>query len=182
MAIQRGGILWLAGGLVAVLAAGLLIKQPSGDALVDSTEAPSPVRPPGDPSANRPAKPPRQPSLPTLRNLPALPAPENPPHAPGSPAQRDWIEKRAGELESLAWNHDPESLGKILTELRNPLPEIRAVALEATKAFGSRDAVPYLEAISRDTADPLEQKEITRLIEYLNLPTLLEQTDSNENE
>ena len=117
-----------------------------------------------------------------LQKLPELPAPIVSPHSTGSDEDQEWIAKRIDELDALTWFDDFESLGKILTELRNPLPEIRAAALDATRDFGSRDAIPYLEAISSDSKEPLEQKAIQDLIEFLKLPTLLEESSINSDE
>jgi HEAT repeats len=111
---------------------------------------------------------------PTGDVLPDLPPPAEPPNPPGSPDNAGWTADRLAELEKLAWFDDAGSLEKILAELRSPLPEIRAAALAATRAFGSRDAVPYLEQIANGTSDPEERKAVADAISYLNLPTFLE--------
>ncbi len=180
MVVPPRRIAWLAGGAAAVLAVGILIQQQTATTgkTISDTEPPV-VRKTSGPADSRPGKPTRQLGAPAIQNLPDLPSPIEPPHAPGSPENQDWITQRISELDDLAWYDDPESLGKILTELRNPLLEIRAAALSATRAFGSRDAIPYLAAISRETKDPLEQKAIADLIEHLNLPTVLEQVNGD---
>lgn len=182
MPTPRSRVPWFVCGVAILLLAGVVIRL--------RTEAPEnatgPAQPPTsrkssvtadtrEPAAHRPPAP----AL-SIDKLPDLPAPILPPNPTDSTANQEWIATRIDELDDLAWFDDPDSLGKILTELRNPLPEIRAAALEATRDFGSRDAIPYLEAISRDSKDPLEQKAIQELIEHLNLPTLLEQSDSIE--
>ncbi len=110
----------------------------------------------------------------TANTLPELPPPTELPNPPGSPSNAGWADARLAELEKLAWYDDVGSLKKILAELRSPLPEIRHAALAATRAFGSRDAVPYLEQIAIGTSDPEEHKALTEAISYLNLPTFLE--------
>jgi len=115
--------------------------------------------------------------LPRLGDLPALPLPERPPQTPGSAGNEDWIDTKTETLENLTWQDDSESMRKILAELRSPLPEIRTAALQATREFGSRDAIPYLRAIADDTVDFQEQKNLADLIEYLEIPTLSESLD-----
>lgn len=176
MVVLPRRIALLAGGTAVVLAAGILILQRSTPiGKTTSSKEPPPARKTSGPVDARPGKPPRLPTVSALQNLPDLPAPVEPPHPPGSPENQDWITQRISELDDLSWYDDPGALGRILTELRNPLPEIRAAALSATRSFGSRDAIPYLHAIFRETKDPLEQKAIADLITHLNLPTVLEQ-------
>ncbi len=169
--LRRRFRLLAAGAALALAAAILIHKQSSPVATSDSSaKPPLSVRNTGR-AETRPAKP-----------LPNLPSPVESPHPSGSADKQDWIEKRISELDQLAWLDDSESLGKILAELRNPVPEIRAAALEATRAFGSREAIPHLDALSRDTKDPLEQKAIDDLIDHLKLPTLLEASEVKEDE
>ncbi len=115
----------------------------------------------------------------TPPHLAGLPAPEESPHLPGSAAEREWLDQRKEALDDLTWFEDPASLGKILAELGNPVPEIRNAALEATRDFGSREAIPYLKALSDGTVDSLERKELQDLIAFLDTPTLLELSDGN---
>lgn len=119
--------------------------------------------------------PPRASVRPANSSLPELPPPAQPPQAAGSPANGKWAEERAEELEKLAWFDDAASLHKILAELYSPLPEVRAAALAATRAFGSRDAVPYLEQAENGTSDPSERKALAEAIEYLKLPAFVEE-------
>jgi len=108
---------------------------------------------------------------------PELPAPVPPPYPADSPEQQDWIATRIADLNALAWYDDAESLHRILAELSNPLPEIQAAALTATIAFGSRDAIPYLEQLAAQARDPKQQQALTEAIAYLRQPTLLEKLD-----
>lgn len=103
-----------------------------------------------------------------------LPAPRVSPHDPESDEHADWVEARSKELLDLAWNEDEESMLTILTELRNPDPEIRHVAADATREFGSRDAIPMLQRMASADLAQDEKKACRELIEWLELPTLSE--------
>ena len=100
-----------------------------------------------------------------------------PPYPADSPEYQDWITTRIANLNALAWYDDADSLHRILAELSNPLPEIRAAALTATIAFGSRDAIPRLEQLAAQSGDPKQQQALTDAIAYLKQPTLLEKLD-----
>jgi hypothetical protein len=99
------------------------------------------------------------------------------PFLAGSSENDGWIEARAAELDDLAWFDDAESLAKIQAELQNPLPEIRAAALAAIVGFGSRESIPILEAVAGRARDPFEQKALGEAIDYLQLPTAIEQLE-----
>ena len=169
----------MAGAAAAILAIGLIIWKSGSDAdpPVDRSVATTHTR--GAVPLPRRDSPRIRAPRDELRlsDLPPLPAPQAPPHPPGSTSNEDWIAETITTLESLAWEDDPDSMRKILAELRSPLPEIRAAALNATRDFDDPAAIPYLRAISNDTADLLEQKEIAGLIETLELPSLIETLD-----
>ncbi len=112
-------------------------------------------------------------------NFPKISAPTLSPHLAGTAENQQWIDERKEQLNDLSWFDDADSLSKILAELQNPLPEIRAAALIAVRDFGSRDAVPYLQAVAAKTANPTELKSLEELIEHLNLPTVIEQLEGN---
>lgn len=160
----RGRLSLLVGGAVVVSIAAVLVYQRLSPVAQSKSEA-------GKSSIKLPETRPMKPS----RRLLEIPVPLVSPRPIGSPDKQNWIEKRVAELDRLAWSDDPESLGKILAELRNSEPEIRAAALAATRDFGSRDAIPHLDDLSRDSKDPLEQKALDDLIDHLRLPTFLEQ-------
>lgn len=124
-------------------------------------------------------KPSRLPPVAPAAGLPTLPKFVESPHPAGSEEDREWVVSRVAELKDLAWSDDAESLHKILAELRNPIAEIHDAALDATRTFASRDAVPYLTALAAETGDSKEQKALNDLIEYLNLPTMLEKMDDD---
>ena len=67
---------------------------------------------------------------------------------------------------------DPASLKLIVTDLTSPDKGVRMAAIEATKQFGSADAIPALKAAA-DSTDDLEAK--TAYLEaahFLSLPKL----------
>lgn len=124
-----------------------------------------------------------RPSIPRVADrvvdLSTLPSPASPPAAGDGLKRQEWITSQVHEIERLAWFDDPESLAKILAELRSPVAEIREAALNATVSSGSRAAVPYLEKLSAETQDPAQRKAINEAIDYLNLPTLVESLDQD---
>lgn len=120
--------------------------------------------------AERRAQTPRSVQSKTANSLPAsVPTAED----------RQSISAGVEMLEQLAWEDDGESLEKIVVNLESPHAEIRAAAVAAVRAFGSRDAIPYLQTRSRNTSDPLEQNTLAETVEYLELPTLVEKIDSS---
>jgi hypothetical protein len=114
--------------------------------------------------------------------LPEIPAPILSPHLVGTAENQKWIDERKEQLSDLSWFDDSDSLSKILAELQNPLSEIRAAALSAVRDFGSRDAVPYLQEIAAKTTDSTELKSLEKMIEHLNLPTVIEHIEGNAEE
>lgn len=119
--------------------------------------------------------------VPSSARASELPPPAAPPHA-GAQGDPEWLDSRIDALHALAGSEDSGSLGKILAEIRSPVPEIRAAALEATREFGSRDAVPYLQTLANESRDPAQSKELADLIEFLNLPTLIEHYEGDVQE
>ena len=67
---------------------------------------------------------------------------------------------------------DPEALKTIVSEINNSEGEIRKAAIEATKQFGSTNAIPKLEeALSK--ADSGDKHDLREAIEFLKLPSFL---------
>jgi HEAT repeat protein len=66
-------------------------------------------------------------------------------------------------------NDDPESLSKILGDLTHPEKEIRLAAIEATKQFGSKDAIPTLKELVKNTDDAEEQAALLEAADFLSL-------------
>jgi hypothetical protein len=89
-----------------------------------------------------------------------------------SQSREDYIEQRVGELMDLAMTDDPESLKTILSEVSNPEGEIRKAAIEATKQFGSTNAIPKLED-ALASADPADKQDLREAIDFLKLPSFL---------
>ena len=71
----------------------------------------------------------------------------------------------------LEWerNDDPESLSKILGDLTHAEKEIRLAAIEATKQFGSKDAIPTLKELVKNTDDTEEQAALLEAADFLSL-------------
>jgi len=91
------------------------------------------------------------------------------------PAQREaYVAKRVVELQDLGMEDDSESLETILSELKNPDPDIRQAAVDAAVQFGSRDAIPRLLDAAAQTDDPKEKSAMLEAVEFLKMPTLAE--------
>jgi len=158
-----------AGALLLLLAGGLATWanfRPSPAPQADGRTTPAAI--PSKTTETRPARP----AAPAAADLPP---PQLSPFASDSPEHVTWIKERREVLLDLSWMDDKESLDTILTELWNPDPKIRQAALEATLNFGSRDAIPKLQAAAllRDE-DSIERKKLEDAAEYLKLPTLIE--------
>lgn len=76
------------------------------------------------------------------------------------------------KLQSLAMNKDTDSLGKILAELNNADPQIRAAARDAAVQYGDRVAVPALRVAANQAEDLDEKKALLEAADYLELPAL----------
>ncbi|GAA5130204.1 hypothetical protein JIN84_04385 [Luteolibacter yonseiensis] len=162
----------LLAGLAVLAATAIVISRglgPSGDpgraARAGAVESPLPAA----------KKSPRPPSRAIRISADEIPAPTQPPHPAGDEENLDWITQRVSDLNELAWFEDEASLRQILGELKNPLREIREAALEATKTFGSTAAIPTLSALAEETPDPVEQKTINEVIEYLKVPPMIDE-------
>ena len=166
---------WLAGGAILAAAAFLLGARwrPVADPPAQAGVAPGRHESPG-PS---PFVPPRRVAGSPHPGPPDVPAPVVCPHPADSPARQEWIATRIAELNGLAWYDDADSLRLILAELSNPMPEIRAAALDATIAFGSRDAIPRLAYLAARAHDPQQQQALNDAITYLKRPTLIEKLE-----
>ncbi len=171
----------LAGAVVLTIAIVMFSRQaetPSAGIPQEVRPALQKPRPPESSLSETRRRPP-----PALRSSPPeIPQPVESPYLPGAAGSGQWIASRTAELDRLAWSDDSESLARILAELRNPLPEIRAAALAATLAFSSRESIPYLEMVASQTRDPQEQKALTAAIEHLKLPTMVEELERLENQ
>ncbi len=100
------------------------------------------------------------------------------PYPPGASENEQWIADQIAELNRLSALDDSASLKAILAELRNPLHEIRRAAFSGVRAFSSRESIPYLEQMRRESADSTDQQALTETIEHLKLPTIVEALES----
>jgi hypothetical protein len=67
-------------------------------------------------------------------------------------------------------NDDSASLSDILQALTSPEQEIRQAAIEATKQFGSTNAIPALKTAAENAKDLKEKIAVLEAVEFLSLP------------
>jgi hypothetical protein len=84
------------------------------------------------------------------------------------------VAARIAELRDLSSKTDPASWATLLSEIKNPDPEIRHATLDIVSQSGNRGAIPALEEAAAQTEDDAEKQIIKDAIEYLKLPTLTE--------
>jgi len=82
-------------------------------------------------------------------------------------------ERQAALLE-LALSEEAGALDFLLDELRRPDPSQRQLVLRAVIEFGSREAVPALQELAKETTSPEERTRLLEAADYLALPTLAE--------
>jgi hypothetical protein len=83
------------------------------------------------------------------------------------------LEERVAQIDQLdEWsrNNDKQSLSNIVSRLTSPDKEVRAAAIEATKQFGSAEAIPSLKAASESVESLQEKIDYLEAIEFLSLP------------
>jgi len=83
-------------------------------------------------------------------------------------------EARIAQLHELSHKTDRASADILLSEVRNPDPEIRDAALDSITQSGNRALIPGLEEAAEQTEDSAQKQAITEAIEFLKLPTLTE--------
>jgi len=83
-------------------------------------------------------------------------------------------EARIAQLQELSRKTDRPSLDILLSEVRNPDPEIRDAALDSITQSGNRALIPGLEEAAEQTEDTAQKQAINEAIEFLKLPTLTE--------
>lgn len=81
---------------------------------------------------------------------------------------------RIAELEDLAMTGDTNSLLEIESELDSRDPQIQEAAVKAAIQFGSRDAIPALEAAYQRLDNPAQKINLQFAIDFLSLPTVSE--------
>jgi hypothetical protein len=86
--------------------------------------------------------------------------------------QQAAIDAETDRLQQWSMNDDPVSLSNILADLTNSEKEVREAAIEATKQFGSTNAIPTLKAVAANTTDPEEQIALLQAANFLSLPAI----------
>jgi hypothetical protein len=155
---------------VLVLAAAFYFKQPVSQpqppSVVETTTLPpsaaksAPATAPD--SANFPSPQPIPASVPMAAVVPPMTSEE----------KQSYIEAETSRLQDLSTQDDPASLSAIVNDLTNSEKEVRLAAIEATKQFGSKDAIPVLQADVASAADTDEKIALLEAADFLALPTL----------
>jgi len=152
-----------------ILGGALLLKPYLGSRPVPPPEPASipgaPAVPPAETSLSATAAPPPEP---VPASLPAAPVVAT---KPLTPEQRQAaINAEVDRLYELAAKDDSVSLSNILADLTNTNKEIREAAIEATKEFGSTDAIPALKAAADATDDISDKIAYLEAVDFLNVP------------
>jgi len=114
---------------------------------------------------------------------PAIPAPASsvpetvvvPPPQTNSvtPEQRqEAVDAETDRLQQWSMKDDPASLSNILADLTNPEKEVREAAINATKEFGSTNAIPALKAAAEATEDLQEKIAYLDAAQFLTIPPI----------
>jgi hypothetical protein len=105
----------------------------------------------------------------------ASPAPPEPASRPVviqkelTPAERQAaIDAERDRLYTWQMSNDPQSLSNILGDLINPEKEIREAAIDATKEFGSTNAIPVLKALAAESQDNDEAIAMLEAVKFLS--------------
>ena len=107
------------------------------------------------------------------------PLPATPPPKPLTDEERqDAIAAEVSRLQDWSMNDDPASLSNILADLTSPEKDIREAAIEATKQFGSTNAIPVLKSAAVNSTDTDEQIEMLEAANFLALPPLRDMQSS----
>jgi len=90
---------------------------------------------------------------------------------PLTPEQRQAaVDAEINRLEEWSMNNDPASLSNILADLTNSDKEVREAAVDATKQFGSTNAIPALKVAANNTDDLQEKIAMLEAANFLTLP------------
>jgi hypothetical protein len=109
----------------------------------------------------------------SARQFVTQPAPLAAVKPPMTPEEKQaYIEAETSRLQDLSTEDDPASLTAILNDLSNPEKEVRLAAIEASMQFGSRDAIPALQAEVANATDTDEKIALLQAADFLALPTL----------
>jgi hypothetical protein len=74
----------------------------------------------------------------------------------------------------MGLSDDPRALEFLLQELERAHPAQIEPILNGVIQFGSRDAIPRLRALARETPDPEQRRALDEAADYLALPSLTE--------
>ena len=144
-----------------ILGAGFLLTHRPGNPPASVPTPPETAIAPTDSGSAAPAVPPPAP-------VAAAPAASTP-----TPEQRQAaVEAEIDRLQLWSGNEDQASLSNILADLNNPDKEIRDAAIEATKQFGSTNAIPALKAAVNNTEDTQEKIAMLEAVDFLSLPNI----------
>ncbi len=86
--------------------------------------------------------------------------------------KQSYIETEVSRLQDLSTQDDPAALTAIMNDLTNSEKEVRLAAIEATKQFGSKDAIPVLQADVASAAGTDEKIALLEAADFLSLPSL----------
>jgi len=84
-------------------------------------------------------------------------------------------EERSAEIDRLqdwSMNDDAESLNHIVADLTSPEKEIREAAIEATKQFGSTNAIAALKAAAGSVENIEDKIACLEVGNFLSLPSM----------
>lgn len=156
--------------LLALIAAAVLVpvfyfKSHSNGPVSPPTNSEATV-PAAEPATNLAAAEPKMPAINMVSNLPAVT------NTMTAEERQAAIDAELERLYQLYRSDDPASLPPILADLNNPEREIRLAAIEATKQFGSKDAIPALKAAAAQTEDLEEKIALLKAADFLTLPAM----------
>ena len=135
----------------------------TGAILVLKQHAPAPTAPAAV------VTPPQKPSQTASAAPTPMPVFTPPPHVLTAEERQDAIQAEVEHLQELSRNDDPQSLSSILADLTNSEKEVREAAIEATKQFGSTNAIPALKAAAFNSTDTEEQMAMLDAANFLTL-------------
>ncbi|MGO8838244.1 MAG: HEAT repeat domain-containing protein [Limisphaerales bacterium] len=84
------------------------------------------------------------------------------------------IEAETDRLQEWSMNDDPASLSNILADLTSPEKEVRQAAIDAVQQFGSTNAIPVLEKLAANNADPEEKAALLDAAHFISLPSVFD--------
>jgi hypothetical protein len=93
-------------------------------------------------------------------------------NTPAAEQRQAAIDAETERLQEWSMNDDPASLSKILADLTSSEKEVRDAAIEATKQFGSTNAIPALKAAANATEDTQEKIALLEAADFLSLPSI----------